>query len=43
MATKPLYPKTKKEVDFEKKVEKWKEKLPDILISPFNHDNWSII
>jgi hypothetical protein len=43
MATKPMYPKTKKEVDFEKKVEKWKERLPDILISPFNHDNWSII
>lgn len=43
MANKPLYPKTKKEIDFEKKVEKWKEKLPDILISPFNHNNWSII
>lgn len=43
MATKPMYPKTKKEIDFEKKVEKWKEKLPTILVSPFNHDNWSII
>jgi hypothetical protein len=43
MATRPMYPKTKKEIDFEKKVEKWKEKLPDILLSPFNHDNWSII
>jgi hypothetical protein len=43
METKPMYPKTKKEIDFEKKVEKWKERLPDILISPFNHDNWSIL
>jgi hypothetical protein len=43
MANKPIYPKTKKEIDFEKKVAKWKEKIPDILISPFNHDNWSVI
>jgi len=43
METKPMYPKTKKEIEFEKKVEKWKERLPDILISPFNHDNWSIL
>jgi hypothetical protein len=43
METKTIYPKTNKEIEFEKKVEYWKEKLPDILISPFNHDNWSII
>lgn len=43
MESKPMYPKTKKEIEFEKKVEKWKERLPDILISPFNHDNWSIL
>lgn len=43
MANIPLYPKTKKEIDFDKKVEKWKEKIPNILISPFNHNNWSVI
>lgn len=43
MANKPLYPRTQKEIDFDKKVDKWKEKLPNILISPFNHNNWSII
>jgi hypothetical protein len=43
MANRPIYPKTQKEIDFEKKVAKWKEKIPDILISPFNHENWSVI
>ena len=39
----PLYPKTQKEINFEKKVDYWREKLPEIAIAPFNHDNWSII
>lgn len=39
----PLYPKTKKELDFEKKVAYWKQKIPEILIAPFNHDQWSAI
>lgn len=36
-----IYPRTKKEIDFEKKVDYWRNKLPEILISPFNHNNWS--
>ena len=36
-------PKTKKEKDFMKLVKKYKEKLPDILVSPFNYDEWSQI
>ena len=36
-------PKTKKEMDFMKLVKKYKEKLPDILVSPFNYDEWSQI
>lgn len=35
-----LYPKTKDEIAFEKDVEEWKKKLPDIEIAPFNHENW---
>ena len=35
-----LIPKDKQELDFEKKVEKMKEKIPNILISPFNKTNW---
>ena len=42
MAETSLYPKTQKELDFEKKVEYWKTKIPDILLAPFNHNNWSI-
>ncbi len=36
-----IYPRTKKEIDFEKRVDYWRNKLPEILISPFNHNNWS--
>tara|TARA_B100000214_G_C23889350_1_gene591043 strand:- start:145 stop:972 length:828 start_codon:yes stop_codon:yes gene_type:complete len=38
-----IYPKTKADIAFEKKVEYWKRKLPEILISPFNRTNWSRI
>ena len=41
MAGTSLYPKTQKELDFEKRVRNWKDKLPDILVAPFNHTNWS--
>jgi len=37
------YPKTKEELEFEKRVKYWKTKLPQILISPFNYNNWSRI
>jgi Extracellular link domain len=35
------YPKTEKDILFEKRVDYWKTKLNDILISPFNYNNWS--
>lgn len=34
-------PTTKKEREFQKLVEDWKRKIPQILISPFNNKNWS--
>ena len=37
------YPKTEKDIQFEKRVEYWKSKLQEILVSPFNYDNWSKI
>ncbi len=37
------YPKTNDEIAFEKRVDQWKEKVPDILVAPFNHDSWSKI
>jgi preprotein translocase subunit SecG len=35
------YPKTEKDILFEKRVDYWKTKLNDILVSPFNYSNWS--
>ena len=37
------YPLTEKDIMMEKKVEYWKQKLPDILVSPFNYNNWTKI
>ena len=39
----PVYPKTVKDIALEQRVDYWKERLPEILISPFNHDKWSKI
>ena len=43
MANQPYYPKTKKDIAMEQRVEYWKTKVKDILVSPFNHKNWSRI
>jgi hypothetical protein len=43
MQTLPHYPLTKKDIAFEKRVEYWKSKLTEILVSPFNYNNWSKI
>jgi len=39
----PLYPKTLKDIEQEKRVDYWKRKIPEILVSPFNKDVWSLI
>jgi len=41
MATQPIYPKTMKDILMEKRVAYWKERLPEINVSPFNHNSWS--
>ena len=43
METEPQYPKTLKDIAMEKRVEYWKSKLTEILVSPFNYTNWSKI
>jgi hypothetical protein len=43
METAQLLPKSPEEVKFQEKVKNIKDKLPDILVSPFNYDNWSQI
>lgn len=41
MATQPIYPKTEKDIAMENRVNYWKDKLTEILVSPFNHTTWS--
>ena len=41
MSTQPLYPKTEKDIALEQRVKFWKDKLKNILVSPFNHNTWS--
>ena len=41
MATEPIYPKTAKDIAMENRVNYWKDKLSDVLVSPFNHNTWS--
>jgi len=36
-----IYPLTPQERRFEHKVKKFRTRLPDILVSPFNYDKWS--
>ena len=41
MSTEPIYPKTEKDIAMENRVNYWKDKLSEILVSPFNHNSWS--
>jgi hypothetical protein len=41
MANEPLYPKTLKDKAMENRVNYWKDKLSEVLVSPFNHTSWS--
>ena len=43
MANNTIYPKTKKDIAMEERVTYWKDKLKEILVSPFNHNSWSKI
>jgi hypothetical protein len=38
-----MYPLTAKEIAFDRKVDYWKNKLSEIIVSPFNHDTWSSV
>tara|TARA_Y100000389_G_scaffold39423_1_gene33840 strand:- start:166 stop:1017 length:852 start_codon:yes stop_codon:yes gene_type:complete len=41
MENTPLYPITQEEIDFEKRVNYWKTRIQNILVSPFNNKKWS--
>ena len=40
MNTSTPYPQTEKDIAFQKRVDFWKNKVNDILVSPFNHNSW---
>jgi hypothetical protein len=40
MKTASPYPKTMQEIEFQRKVDYWKNKVNEILISPFNYNMW---
>ena len=40
MKTISPYPETKKDLEFQKRVDYWKNKVDEILISPFNYNSW---
>jgi hypothetical protein len=41
MQNTPPYPQNIKDLAFQKRVDFWKTKVDDILVSPFNHNMWS--
>jgi len=40
MKTASPYPKTMQEIEFQKKVDYWKNKVGEIMVSPFNYNMW---
>ena len=40
MKTTPAYPQTAEDIAFQKRVDFWKTKVGDILVSPFNKNSW---
>lgn len=43
MKNTPIYPVSMKDMELQKKLEYWKKRVPDILLSPFNKNSWSIL
>lgn len=43
MMTNSPYPKTEKDILMEKRVDYWKQRLDEILVSPFNYSRWNMI
>ena len=36
-----IYPKTEKDFELERSVDKWRNELPNILVAPFNSNTWN--
>lgn len=43
MQTASVYPLTMRDIEKQNRVDYWKKRIPEILLSPFNRSSWSII
>lgn len=43
MTNTPVYPISMKDMELQKKLDYWKKRVPEILLSPFNKNSWSIL
>jgi hypothetical protein len=43
MKNSPIYPVSMKDRELQEKVDYWKKRIPDMLLSPFNKNSWSIL
>ena len=43
MENEPLYPRTLRDRQQEKRVEFWRRRVPEILVAPFNRNVWSLL
>ena len=43
MKNMPIYPVSMKDLELQKKLDYWKKRVPEILLSPFNKNSWSIL
>ena len=41
MSSTTPYPQTQKDIDFQNEIDYWKTQITNILVSPFNYNNWS--
>ena len=39
----PIYPKSLDDIKYQKKVDYWKKRIPEILVAPFNKSVWSLV
>lgn len=39
----PIHPISMKDMELQKKLEYWKKRIPEMLLSPFNKNSWSIL
>jgi hypothetical protein len=38
-----IYPQSMKDIEHQKRVDYWRKRIPEIMLSPFSHSSWSII